>query len=122
MAKKKVRIPKNVLGMKIPRSIRKSSVIQGLLASKTGREMMAHALTAAATAGAGVLVAERKDVAQAAETGLKGSAKGASLVAKAFEAALQAALAELHLSPRKNGKDKDRQDQSRRSSEWASVH
>lgn len=118
MAKKKTKIPKEVMGVKIPKSIRKSSVISGLLANKAGRQMVAAALTAAATAAAGVLVAERKEVAHAAEKGAKKTVKGASIVGEAMEQAFKAAMAELNLLP----KGKGRKDDSRRSYEGAPVH
>lgn len=118
MAKKKVKIPKEVMGMKIPKSIRNSSVIKGMLTNKAGRQMMATALTAAATAAAGVLLAERKEVAHAAEKGAKKTAKGAGVVGEALEAAFRAAMAELKVMPG----DKDRKDDSRRSYEGAPVH
>jgi hypothetical protein len=120
MAKKKVKIPKDVMGMKIPKSIRNSSVINSLLANKAGRKMMAGALTAAATAAAGVLMAERKEVAHAAEKGAKKTAKGAGIVGEALEEAFGAAMAELNLMPKK--KHKDRKDDARRSYRGAPVH
>lgn len=119
MAKKKVKIPKEVMGMKIPKSVRKSSLISSLLANKAGRQMMAAALTAAATAAAGVLVAERKDVADAAEKGAKKTAKGAGIVGEAMEQAFRAAMAELNLLPKSKSKPKD---DARRSYEGAPVH
>ena len=120
MAKKKVKIPKDVMGMKIPKSVRKSSVINSLLASKAGRQMMAAALTAAATAAAGVLMAERKEVAHAGEKGAKKTAKGAGIVVEALEQAFRAAMAELNLLPKSNSRD--RKDNARRSYEGAPVH
>jgi len=120
MGKKKVKIPKEVMGMKIPKSVRKSTVISGLLANKAGRQMMAAALTAAATAAAGVLIGESKDVAHAAEKGAKKTAKGTGVVGEAMEQAFRAALAELNLLPK--GRDRDRRDDARRSNEGAPVH
>jgi hypothetical protein len=120
MAKKKMKVPRDVLGMKIPKSVRKSKVINGLLANKAGRKMMAGALTAAATAAAGVLMAERKEVAHAAERGAKKTAKGAGIVGVALEQALRAAMAELNLMPK--DADKDLKDDARRSHEGAPVH
>jgi hypothetical protein len=115
MAKKKFKIPKKVMGYKIPKMVRRSSVINGMLASKAGRQMVAAALTAAATAAAGVLVGERKDIASAAEKGSKKTAKGAGIVGHALEEAFSAAIEELNLKPK-------REDQSRRSYEGAPVH
>lgn len=120
MAKKKVKIPKDVLGVKIPKAIRKSSVISSLLSNKAGRQMVAAALTAAASAAAGVLVSERKDVADAAEKGAKKTAKGAGIVGEALEQAFRAAMAELNLMPKHSAKG--RKDDVRRSHERAPVH
>jgi hypothetical protein len=117
---KKMKIPKEVMGMKIPKSVRKSSVISSLLASKAGRQMMAAALTAAATAAAGVLMAERKEVAHAAEKGAKKTVKGAGIAGEVMEQAFRAAMAELNLLPKK--KDKDRKDDAGHSYEGAPVH
>jgi hypothetical protein len=50
MAKDKV--PKKMFGAKIPKSLRKSSVLQSLLGSPTGRQIIADALVAAAGAAA----------------------------------------------------------------------
>ena len=80
--------------------------------------MMAAALTAAATTAAGVLVAERKEVAHAAEKGAKKTAKGAGIIGEALEQGFKAALSELNLLP----KDKCRKDDARRSYEGAPVH
>lgn len=102
MAKKKLRIPKRVLGYKIPKTIRRSPVINTMLASKAGRELFAAALTAAVTAAAGVLIGERKQIGKTAEKGAKKTAKGAGLVATALERAFEAALQELNLSPKRD--------------------
>lgn len=88
-----------------------------MLANKTGRQMMAAALTTAATAAAGVLVSERKEIASATEKGAKKTAKGASIVGHALEEAFSAAMEELNLKPKHKPKDK-----SRLSYEGAPVH
>ena len=117
---KKYKIPKDVLGVKIPKSVRKSSVLQGMLANKAGRKMIAGALTAAATAAAGVLIAERKDIAHAAEKGAKKTAKGTGIVGLAMERALEAAMDELNLTSKKDRKKREEKSQS--SYEGAPVH
>lgn len=117
MSKKKIRIPKQVLGYKIPKSIRKSFVINSMLASKARRELAAAALTAAATAAAGVLIGERKEIGKAAKEGAKETGKAANIVSRAMERAFEAALAELNLLPKKQ-----RKEVSRRSFAGAPVH
>lgn len=118
MAKKKVRIPKQVLGLKIPKSIRKSSIINNALASKAGREMAAAALTAAATAAAGVLISERKEIADTAKKTANKASKGSNIVAEAMERAFEAGMEELGMSRRKE----EKKEASRRSYEGAPVH
>jgi hypothetical protein len=103
---KKIKIPKDVLGYKIPKSIRKSSLLH-----KAGRQMAAAALTAAATAAAGVLVGERKEIGHAAEKGAKKTAKEAGIVGRALEEAFHAAMVELNLRPK--GDKKERRDDRR---------
>jgi hypothetical protein len=114
---KKMNIPKKIMGYTIPKSIRRSKLINSLLASKAGREMTAAALTAAATAAAGVLIGESKEIRSAAEKGAKKSVKGAGIIVEAMEQAFQAALKELHLAPKK-----ERKDRPERSYEGAPVH
>ncbi|WP_105383590.1 hypothetical protein [Neorhizobium alkalisoli] len=89
MAKKNA-IPKKVAGFKIPRSIRKSSFLRSMLASKTGRDILGKALLAGAGAAAAVLAEERSEIAQA---GKKGARKGARVVGIAGEAIQSAAHA-----------------------------
>jgi hypothetical protein len=89
---KKNRIPKQVAGFKIPKSIRKSSFLKSMLASKTGRDILGKAVVAAAGAAAAVLAEERKDV---ADTGKKGARKGARAVSIAGDAIQSAAHAAL---------------------------
>jgi hypothetical protein len=86
----KNRIPKKVGGYKVPKAIRKSSVIRSLLASDIGRDVLANALTAGAGAAAAVLIEERKEI---AGTTKKGARKGAKAIALASEAIRSAAHA-----------------------------
>lgn len=72
---KKIRIPKRVIGIKIPKALRKNSLIKGLLGSHTGRQVIADALMAAAAAAAAALAAG----------GPKGVAKAGAAVAHAAE-------------------------------------
>jgi hypothetical protein len=56
---KKNRIPRKIAGVKIPKALRKKSLIKSLLGSPTGRQVIADALQAAAGAAAVALVATR---------------------------------------------------------------
>ncbi len=56
MGKKSKAIPKKVAGIKLPKKLRKSKVLHGLLASAAGREILASALTAGAGAAAAALL------------------------------------------------------------------
>ena len=53
---KKNAIPKKIAGIKLPKKLRKSKVLRGLLASAAGREILASALTAGAAAAAAALM------------------------------------------------------------------
>jgi hypothetical protein len=88
----KVKIPKRVAGWKVPKAVRKSALLKGLLGSKVGREIAAQALVAGASAAAAALVAEREEVADATR---KGARKGGRMLARltgAAESGAEAAL------------------------------
>ncbi|WP_074070390.1 hypothetical protein [Rhizobium gallicum] len=89
---KKYKIPKKIAGYKLPRAIRKSTMIKGLLASDVGRGVLANALTAAAGAAATVLVAEREDVADAAKSGARKGKRAFGIVGTAMSQAAEAAM------------------------------
>jgi hypothetical protein len=57
MAKKK--IPKKIAGIKIPKVLRKNSLLKSLVGTAAGRQIVADALKAAAGAAAAALVASR---------------------------------------------------------------
>ncbi|NNM72216.1 hypothetical protein [Enterovirga aerilata] len=52
-------MPKKVAGLKVPKALRKSGVLETLVGSRAGREILADALVAAATAAAAALVKDR---------------------------------------------------------------
>src|SRR5687768_10526306 len=68
----KNRIPKKIAGLKIPKVVRKNTVLKALLASPTGRKILGEALLAGATAAAAVLASTNAD--QISDAG-KGAAK-----------------------------------------------
>lgn len=93
MAKKgKTALPKTVAGLKVPKSLRKSRLLRSLLASPLGRRVVADALVAGAGAAATVLMAERKEVADAAEAGVRKGSKRLALVTEAIESAANAMM------------------------------
>ena len=88
----KVRIPKRIAGCKVPKQVRRSKLLRGLLGSRVGREIAAQALVAGATAAAGVLVAERKEIADATREGRRKGRRALALVSEAAESAAEAAI------------------------------
>jgi hypothetical protein len=92
MAKKKNRVPKRIAGVKIPKYMRKSSLIQAMLGSSLGRDILANAITAGAGAAAAVLLREREAVADVGEKGLRKGARAMALVGEAVQSAASAAV------------------------------
>jgi hypothetical protein len=80
MGKKNKLIPKKIAGLKVPKKLRKSKMLRGLLSSAGGREILASALTAGAAAAAAALSRNRDDV-QAGRGSKKG---GGGLVSGAL--------------------------------------
>jgi hypothetical protein len=72
VAKKK--IPKKIAGVKIPKVLRKNSLLKSLIGTSAGRQIAADALVAAAGAAAAALVASQ------AASGSKGSGRKSSIV------------------------------------------
>jgi hypothetical protein len=76
MAKKR-KIPKKIVGIKVPKMLRKSWLMKSLLGTSLGRQILADALVAGAAAAAAALVAVSSDaeapksVARAGKDGLK---------------------------------------------------
>jgi hypothetical protein len=84
----KNRIPKKVAGIKIPKILRKNSLLKGLLGSATGRQLVADALVAAATAAATVLAgAKGKAAAKASSSALHDVEDGAKIAKRALKSA-----------------------------------
>ncbi|MDE3812574.1 hypothetical protein I7I49_20230 [Sinorhizobium meliloti] len=85
---KKNRIPKKIAGVKVPKPLRKSKMLRALLDNGGGRDVLAHALTAGASAAAAILINGREEL---TETSKAASRKGAKAIGTAGEA-LQAAF------------------------------
>jgi hypothetical protein len=69
MAKGKAKVPRKVAGVKVPKAVRKSRLLDELLTSELGREILAEALVAAAGAVASTLIKKRPSAAQIAQAG-----------------------------------------------------
>lgn len=89
---KKIKLPKKVAGYKLPKSIRKSTLLRALLNNPVGRDVLANALTAGAGAAAAVLVGNREEIAGAGKKGAKTSVRAASLAAEAAQSAANAMI------------------------------
>jgi hypothetical protein len=88
---KKNRMPKKIAGIKIPKVLRKNSLIKGLISSPTGRQVIADALLAAAGAAAAVLATSKSG--GAAKTGTAIAHKtedGAKIAKRALKSAASA--------------------------------
>ncbi|HVK90217.1 MAG TPA: hypothetical protein VM468_02190 [Mycoplana sp.] len=90
MAKKKTRSQTNVLGLKLPKSLRKAAWLDDLLQSEIGRKILADALVAAAGAAAAALTrygAQSEQIAKAknaaVETGSEATSAATDLVGAA---------------------------------------
>jgi hypothetical protein len=88
----KAKLPKRVAGFKIPKGLRKSKLVSGLLGSKLGREIVAEAVVAGATAAAAVLIREREEVAGATAKGAKKGVHALGLLGEAIESGVDAAV------------------------------
>jgi hypothetical protein len=85
---KKNRIPKKIAGIKIPKVLRKNSLIKSLLGSPAGRQVIANALQAAAGAAAAALVASRSAGGQKAGAAIAHAGEdGAELARRALKSA-----------------------------------
>jgi hypothetical protein len=92
MAKKRMRIPKRIAGLKIPKAVRKSKLLRSLLGSPMGRTIVADALVAGAAAAAAALVREREEIADAAKAGTKKGARTVAVLSEAVQDAADAVM------------------------------
>ncbi|MBM1174733.1 hypothetical protein [Microvirga arabica] len=70
MAKKsKAKLPKTIAGVTVPKAVRTSGLLDELLNSQLGREILSEAIVAAAGAVASVLMKKRPSADQVAEAG-----------------------------------------------------
>ncbi|WP_271896071.1 hypothetical protein [Candidatus Phyllobacterium onerii] len=92
MGKKSKAVPKRVAGLKVPKTLRQSKILRGLLSNPVGREVLANALTAGAAAAAAVLIEERKEIADAGKQGLKKGGQTLSIATRAVQSGTSAAM------------------------------
>ncbi|WP_105404229.1 hypothetical protein [Neorhizobium sp. T7_12] len=89
---KKFFIPKKIAGFKVPKSVRRSSLLRNMLASRTGRQILARALVAGANAAATALTDERADIRKPGKASGRRQALAASVAGEAIESATAAAI------------------------------
>jgi hypothetical protein len=82
----KVKVPKTVAGFKVPKALRKSGILDTLVGTPAGRQLLADAIMAAAGAAAATLVASKLS-AEPEKTGRKTRAGGQSGLGEATHAA-----------------------------------
>ena len=140
MAKKKLKVPKRVAGLKIPKQYRKLGAAQWFLNTPLGRNILADVLVAAAGAAAAALAKHRPSEEQithageaVAETGTHAAAATSDLV-KTAVGALGSSVAEVarHVLP--SGSEKPRKGEGKKASaepnmdleeqtsDWSSRH
>jgi hypothetical protein len=90
-AKGKIKVPKTIAGVKVPKALRQSGWLEPVLADPHAREILADVLIAAAGAAAAVLVKERPSMRQVAETGEAALGAGAEAGSAARDQVLDAA-------------------------------
>ena len=88
----KMKVPERIAGFKVPKQIRKSELLRGLLASKAGREIPGRALVAGASAAAAVLVVEHNEVADVIKKASRKGARKLGLLSAAAQNAADAAV------------------------------
>lgn len=108
---KKIKIPKRIGSIKVPRGVRKSRLLRGLLNHPMGREIVGSALVAGAGAAAAALVQQREDVADTAKSGARKGGRAGVLVAAAMRDATDAMMgvfsdALQSVAPKQKGKHK----------------
>jgi hypothetical protein len=91
----KNKIPKKIAGFKVPKTVRKSAVLKGLLASDTGRKILGDALIAGAGAAAAILAKNNEDaIGDAGETAARKTVK-AGVLTKDVVKGVTGAMAEV---------------------------
>jgi hypothetical protein len=102
---KKNAIPKKIAGFKVPKSLRKSALLDNLLKSSVGRTILADALTAGAAAAAAALVEYREEVGDTAAKGVKGGRRALAVLSHAVQDGTSAMMGVVAEAARSAGKD-----------------
>lgn len=93
---KKNRIPKKIAGVKVPKPLRKSKMLRSMLDNSSGRDVLAHALTAGASAAAALLISHREEVTESAKAASHRGVKAVGTAGEALQAAFSAAMEVVH--------------------------
>ena len=121
----KAKLPKRIAGFKVPKALRKSKMVTGLLRNDLGRQIVADAIIAGAGAAAVILVRERDEVVDATVKGAKKGAYALGLLGEAVASGVDAALASVTEAVRKSLPKHDtrkRHHRSKAAAEAASRH
>jgi len=114
LAKKKTKVPKKVAGVKVPKSVRKATIIDTVLNHPIGRAVLADALVAAAAAASAALVKhfpDKRDVERAGDTVQEAGSVGASMVKNVVTGAVGAIA---HAAEGLKGDEDDHKEKRRR--------
>src|SRR5687767_3648941 len=90
MAKRKTRLPKRIVGYKVPRVLRRSSTTRFFMDTPIGREIVAEAVVAAAAAAATAMLKHRPSTAQLGADGAEMLRFGNLAVVRSSDAVEQA--------------------------------
>jgi hypothetical protein len=93
---KKHRIPKKIAGVKVPKPLRKSKMLRAMMDNSSGRDVLAHALTAGAAAAAAILIGQREEVAEGVKAASRKGVKAVGTAGEALQAAFSAAMEVVH--------------------------
>src|SRR3954447_10986895 len=101
--------PKKVAGIKVPKVLRKSGALEGLVTSTLGREILAGALVAAASAAGAALRAHDSGARKTSELGKKGADRAAAIATGDLARAAATALAGVVADAAQSSRSKSRQ-------------
>lgn len=100
MGKKKMKLPKMVAGVKVPKSLRKSRRLNAVINNPLGRTILADVLIAAAGAAAVALRGKAPEAANAGAKAVAAGARGGSDVVQAAVGALSNVVSDVARSIR----------------------
>lgn len=98
----KVKVPKSIAGVRVPKRLRKSKTLESLLKDPLARTVVADALVAAAGAAAAALARHRPSTSQVVRTGANAAEAGGRAMSATTEvvgAAMGAVADAAHTAP-----------------------